>query len=202
METGIPVSNLVEVRRGRGDKVQQGTWVHPHVAVNLGQWLSPQFAVKVSTWVTDWMMGKTNPYMPVHVQRFLKNRTKIPHTHFSMLNEIYLSLFATLEDYNIIPPDRMMPDISTGQMFSRFLRSQGINPNAFPTYEHEFADSSRRPVQARLYPIEYLPAFRRYFAEEWLPNRAEGYFQERFPEAVPYLPVVFALPPGVVPQKV
>ena len=186
----------MQIIKGGNDKVGQGTWVHPHVAVNLGQWLSPQFAVKVSAWVANWMMGKTTPHMPVHVQRFLKNRAKIPHTHFSMLNEIYLSLFATLEDYGIIPPDNMMPDISTGRMFSGFLRTKGIQPEGFPNYEHEFADSTRQPVQARLYPIEYLADFRKYFHEVWLPERAEGYFKQRFPKAVPYLPAVFQLSPG------
>ena len=41
----------------------------------------------------DWMTGRivATASMPVHVQRFLKNRGKIPHTHFSMLNEIYLN---------------------------------------------------------------------------------------------------------------
>ena len=172
LDIGIPISNLVQVIRGRGDKVEQGTWVHPHVAINLGQWLSPKFAVKVSAWVTDWMTGKTRAYMPVHVQRFLKNRAKIPHTHFSMLNEIYLNLFATLEDYGVIPPDNMMPDISTGLMFSGFLRRKGIDPKQFPVYEHESVDPKRSPVQARLYPIEHLPDFRRYFNEVWLVARA------------------------------
>ena len=37
LETGIPVSKLVEVIRGRGDIIAQGTWVHPQVAINLGQ---------------------------------------------------------------------------------------------------------------------------------------------------------------------
>ena len=41
LETGIPVSNLVQIIRGRGDMLQQGAWVHPQVAINLGQWLSP-----------------------------------------------------------------------------------------------------------------------------------------------------------------
>ena len=102
------------------------------VAVHMGQWLSPVFAVQVSEWVFDWMEGRVQPYMPVHVQRFLKNRTKVPHDYFSMLNEIYLNLFAPLEDYGIIPPDTMMPDISTGRMFSDFLRGKGIRPNYVP----------------------------------------------------------------------
>ena len=192
---GIPITELVQIIQGGNDKMAQGTWVHPQVAINLGQWLSPAFAVQVSKWVFDWMQGKTQSYMPVHVQRFLKNRSKIPHDHFSMLNEIYLNLFAPLEDYGIIPPDGMMPDISTGRMFSGFLRSRGIDPNQFPTYEHEFADSSRRAVQARLYPIEYLPDFRIYFNETWLPERAEDYFADRLPQALPILPRILQLPP-------
>ena len=122
LDIGIPISKLVQVIRGRGDSIQQGTWVHPQVAIHLGQWLSPAFSVQVTKWVFDWMQGRSSPYMPVHVQRFLKNRAKIPHDHFSMLNEIYLYLFAPLEENGIIPPDRMMPDISTGKMFSEFLR--------------------------------------------------------------------------------
>ena len=193
-DVGIPTSGLVQIIRGGNDKLNQGTWVHPRVAVNLGQWLSPAFAVKVSQWVFDWMEGRVRGYMPVHVQRFMKNRAKIPHTHFSMLNEIYLNLFAPLEDYGVIPTDKMMPDISTGQLFSRFLRQKGIDPDEFPTYEHEFVDALRPKVRARLYPIEHLPDFRRYFNEVWLPKRAERYFEERLPTALPFLPRILQLP--------
>ena len=195
-DMGIPISGLVQIIRGGNDRLIQGTWVHPQVAIHLGQWLSPTFSVQVTKWVLDWMQGKTQSYMPVHVQRFMKNRAKIPHTHFSMLNEIYLNLFAPLEECGVIPPDNMMPDISTGRMFSGFLRRKGIDPNEFPTYQHEFADSSRLPVNARLYPIEHLPDFRRYFNETWLPERAENYFAERFPRALPFLPRISQLPPG------
>ena len=159
----------------------------------MGQWLSPSFAVKVTEWVFDWMQSKTQSYMPVHVQRFLKNRAKIPHTHFSMLNEIYLNLFAPLEEYGVIPPDKTMPDISTGRMFSDFLRSKGIDPYEFDTYQHEFADS-RPTVPARLYPIEYLPDFRRYFNEVWLPRQAQQYFAAKFPKALPFIPRLLRLP--------
>ncbi len=193
-ETGIPVSALVQIIKGGNDKLSQGTWVHPRVAIPLGMWLSPQFAVLVSEWVFDWMSGNVKGYMPQHVQRFMKNRAKIPHTHFSMLNEIYLNLFAPLEECGVIPPDKMMPDISTGRMFSGFLKKRGIDPKEFPTYEHEFADSLRPPVQARLYPVEYLPDFRRYFNEVWLPKQAKKYFADRFPTALPHLPKILQLP--------
>ena len=191
---GIPITGLIEIRRGGNEKLNQGTWVHPRVAINLAQWLSPAFAVQVTQWVIDWTQGKGQPYMPVHVRRYLKNKSKVPLDYFSMLNEIYLNLFAPLEDYGIIPPNSLMPDISAGRMFSDFLRQMGINPNDFPTYEHEFTDPSRLPVNARLYPIEYLASFRHYFHEVWLPKRAEAYFAPRFPAAVPYLPRILQLP--------
>ena len=111
--------------QGGGNPRLQGTWVHPQVAINLGQWLSPAFAVKVSKWVFDWMEGRTSPYMPEHVKRFLINQSRIPYTHFSMLNEIYLNLFAPLEEQGLVLPDKMMPDISTGRMFSGFLPAEG-----------------------------------------------------------------------------
>ena len=53
-DTGIPVSELVQVVRG-GFPELQGTWVHPDVAVHLAIWLSPEFAVQVSRWVREWL---------------------------------------------------------------------------------------------------------------------------------------------------
>ena len=111
-----------------------------------------------------------------------------------MLNEIYLNLMAPLEDYGVILPDTMMPDISTGLMFSGFLRSQGIDPKQFPDYGHEFMDGIRPIVRARMYPLEYLPDFRRFFNETWLPQRAKPYFEERYPKVVPLLPRIQQLP--------
>lgn len=54
----ILTSKLIITVQGRGDKIQQGTWVHPYVAINLAQWASPKFAVAVSKWVFEWMSGK------------------------------------------------------------------------------------------------------------------------------------------------
>lgn len=198
-DIGIPISGLVQINKGGNDKVAQGTWVHPRVAINLAQWLSPAFDVQVSKLVWEWVEGTAHHYMPVHIQRFLKNKAKVPHTHFSMLNEIYLYFFAPLEDAGVVPPDKLMPDISTGRMFSGFLRKKGINPNEFDTYQHEFIDKSRPTVPARLYPIEFLPDFRKYFHEVWLPERAENYLATKFPKALPHLPRLLALPkPDVV----
>ncbi|HLO84808.1 MAG TPA: KilA-N domain-containing protein [Nostocaceae cyanobacterium] len=45
LDTGIPVSNLAIAIRGRGDKVEQGTWVHPEIAIDLAQWVSVEFRI-------------------------------------------------------------------------------------------------------------------------------------------------------------
>ena len=56
-DMGIPITELVQVRRG-GNPQEQGTWVHPHIAIHLAQWASADFAVQVSKWVYEWMRGE------------------------------------------------------------------------------------------------------------------------------------------------
>ena len=192
-ETGIPISELVLTIKG-GDPELQGTWVHPDVAINLGQWCSPRFAVAVSRWVREWVTGKNKPdALPYHIQRYLANRSEIPATHFSMLNEMIFALIGPLELTGHTMPESMIPDISTGKMFSKWLRDvKGIDTSSLPTYKHVFADG--RVIDARLYPNEVLADFRNYFHNTWLPNRAQGYFSKRDPKALEYLPNL--LPPA------
>ena len=50
--TGIPVTGsggLVQTRQGGSD---QGTWIHPRVAIDLARWISPGFAV----WMDGWFL--------------------------------------------------------------------------------------------------------------------------------------------------
>lgn len=163
--------------------------MHPQLAINLAQWLSPKFAVKVSQWVYEWSQGQVKFATPTHLQRYTHNRHKVPHTHFSMLNEITLSLIAPLEIAGYVLPDRMIPDISEGRMFCAWLRkNRGIEPNDFPTYKHEYIDG--RVVDAKLYPIELYADFRRHFHEIWLPQKAPEYFQQRDRTALEYLEVL------------
>jgi hypothetical protein len=60
LDMGIPISNLIEVRRGKPANLQ-GTWGHPQVALHCGQWCSPAFAVLVTRWVMTWMTTGRNP---------------------------------------------------------------------------------------------------------------------------------------------
>jgi len=56
-DTNILVSALITSIKGGNDKHNQGTWIHPRIAINLAQWISPQFAVKVTDWVQKFIEG-------------------------------------------------------------------------------------------------------------------------------------------------
>lgn len=192
-EVGIPTSELIQVLRG-GNPELQGSWVHPQVAIHLAQWLSPKFAVMVSKWVFDWMSGicVRPAIMPYHIERHMMNAHKIPHGHFSILQEMTMALIAPMEARGYRLPESLVPDISQGRMLCKHLRDKvGIDTDALPTYEHEFPDA--RVVEAKLYPIEYLPIFRKLMHEEWLGKKALSYFKDRDPEALPVLDKMMAI---------
>ena len=52
----------------RGGNYQQGTWVHPEVAVDLAAWISVEFRILVNRWVREWMSHGNNPIAPTVTQ--------------------------------------------------------------------------------------------------------------------------------------
>lgn len=190
---GIPIDLLVH-KVGTGANENRGSWVHPQVAIHLGQWASPQFAVLVSKWVFEWMSGASGTY-PYHIRRYIINRHKIPATHFSMLDQVTIKLLGALEANGYIMPPNMMVDISLGKAFSKWLRSNGYDPDSFPTYTHSFDDGKRPDVPARLYPNELMTSFNLEL-EEWIKDgRALKYFSERDKNSLPALKAVYAALP-------
>jgi hypothetical protein len=187
-DMGIPISALIQQIRG-GKPELQGTWVHPQVAINLAQWSSAKFAVLVSKWVFEWMSGNipNAKKFPYHIQRYLINRIEIPPTHFSIFNEIVFNLIAPMEDLGYELPDKLVPDISQGRMFAKWIREdKGLEPNNFPTYTHAYPDGRIIPG-VKLYPNFLLGDFRDHFHNVWLKERASKYFGERDRNALPYL---------------
>lgn len=199
-DIGIPISELVQIIRG-GRIEYQGTWVHPQVAIHLGQWASPKFAVQVSKWVFEWMSGKVPNVkrLPYHLQRYLINRTEIPPTHFSIFNEIVYNLIAPLEDLGYELPDKLVPDISQGKMFAKWIReAKGLEPNDFPVYTHTYPDGRVIP-NVKLYPNSLLGDFRDHFTNVWLKNHSTKYFAERDTNALPYLEqMLLSLPAPII----
>lgn len=190
---GIPIDDmlqgLIQSKSGSPEN-GGGTWVHPQVAVHLAQWLSADFAVKVSGWVYDWMNGAAKPQpavLPYHLRRFIANHQNVPVGHFSVLTELTQILIGPLEMNGYTIPEDLMPDISSGRMFCKWLRDKhGIDTDTLPTYMHEFEDG--RQVKAKAYPETLLAQFRQHFRDEWLPSKAVEYFSERDPAALAFLP--------------
>lgn len=196
---GIPIDQLVFTNMvGRNE--ERGTWVHPDVAIHLGQWCSPKFAVAVAKWVREWVTGKAKvTSLPYHVERYIANMSEIPPTHFSMLNEMIFGLIAPLEKAGYTIPETMVPDISEGKMFCKWLRDEkGVDTDALPTYFHRYADG--RVVRAKLYPLSLLAEFRTHFYEVWFPKRARSYFAERDEKALPFLEKALSLALGEQPK--
>jgi hypothetical protein len=185
-DMGIPISGLVITGKGGNPKLQ-GTWIHPDIAVNLGQWLSPRFAVLVSKWVREWMSGKIpGGNLPYHIRRYIANRSAIPPTHFSILNELIFGLIAPMEEKGYTLPENMLPDISEGKMFAKWLRDEkGVDTAKMPTYKHCYEDG--RIVYPKMYPIVLMEDFRRHFYGTWIPDRMVAYFSERDQNALPFV---------------
>lgn len=136
--------------------------------------------------------------LPFHLRRYLANQWNVPIGHFSILTEITLHLIAPMEAMGYELPETLWPDISSGQIFAKFLRDDlGVDTNAVPDYLHTFEDG-RAAVFAKAYPEHLLPHFRAHFRDVWLPHRAEDYFAARDPEALPYL---YVLLQRIAPQK-
>lgn len=198
-DIGIPISELIQSVKG-GSPDRQGTWVHPQVAIHLAQWLSPRFAVQVAKWVSEWMRGDARRVaLPYHLERYVMNFFNVPPGHFSVLTEMTQALIAPLELMGYTLPEKLWPDISEGKMFANWLREQGIEPKALPTYLHQFRDG-RPSVRAKAYPEHLLGIFRWHFREVWLPKRAMDYFAERDQVALAYLPKL--LPPPSRPVAI
>jgi hypothetical protein len=186
-DIGITISELIQsVRGGSGS---QGTWVHPQIAIDLAQWLSPRFRVQVSKWVFEWMDSQSKAgihRLPYHLQRYVTNQHNVPVGHFSILVEMTQTLIAPLEACGVEVPEHVWPDISQGRMFCDWLRKNGYNPDAFPTYRHDFSDG-RKAVYPKAYPIELLGSFRLFLQNDWMPNRMPKYLAEKVPEALPFM---------------
>jgi hypothetical protein len=198
IDIGIPISTLVQAVKG-GDIRHQGTWVHPQVAIHLAQWCSPAFAVKVSQWVLEWMQGKRKPQtpaVPYHLRRYVANRNAVPTGHFSILVELTQALIAPMEIDGYTLPENMVPDISHGRIFCKWLRDvHDVDTDALPTYMHRYEDG--RVVYPKAYPEKLLPFWRQHFREVWLPEHGVRYFKPRDSAALQYLPRLLSAKAGV-----
>lgn len=136
--------------------------------------------------------------VPNFYLRYKDNLHKIDRNYFSVISELFVSLHAELERVGYEIPNKgengqdMYPDISVGRTFSDYLkRIDSEFKDNFRTYNHSFPDK-REDVEARMYPLEALPTFRKFIYDVWFPQYAQKYFKERDPLALDYLPKLLA----------
>ena len=132
--------------------------------------------------------------LPNFYLRYKDNLHKIDSNYFSVISELFVTLNAELDKVGYEIPDKgikgqgMYPDISVGKIFSNYLKkTESPFEGSHKYYNHSFPDD-RADVEARMYPIEVLPTFRKFVFEKWIPENAQNYFKERDPLALDYLP--------------
>jgi hypothetical protein len=84
-DTGIPVSQLVDIKKGNSGDFNQGSWIHPDLAIQLAQWISPLFALQVSKWIRTLF---TDGNVSINIE--LQNENKIKDSKIKLLEDTYL----------------------------------------------------------------------------------------------------------------
>jgi len=169
-----------------GDARNQGTWVHPQVAVHLAQWLSPEFAVKVSRWVTDWLFGKgkQNLAWRQFQDRISLTHNSVPEGYFCIFHET-APIYATIIEGGVNPGTKMILDISAGQHWGIHWRKQKLNVQFGEPrkYEHHypeyFPQALSNPQKPWCYPEAALPEFRRWMRDVFEQDKLRNYFEDQ-----------------------
>lgn len=128
-------------------------------------------AKKFQRWVTREVLPeiRKNGYygkvkLPGFVNRFNLNFGRVSIGYFSVVSELFIRLYGSLEMHGYEIPDKAMdgkdmrPDGSVGQLFSSYLTEYyPEHADSYQMYSHLFGNGHTR--DAREYPNELLPIF-------------------------------------------
>ena len=89
-DAGIPASLLVETKRGQTTKFDQGSWIHPDLAIQLAQWISPSFALQVSKWIRT-LFSKGDVSIDLQLLKHKEQEINDKNTRIKMLENVCLS---------------------------------------------------------------------------------------------------------------
>ncbi len=158
-------------------------------------------AKKFRKWVTSDVLPKirktgsysSTPQLGKCLRRMVLNANRTDAGYFSVIQEMYNTIYIRLEAEGYIMPDatldgtELRPDVSIGRGFANYLRDYYPSLKThFKTYKHHFLNGVI--VDARQYPDEHLVLFREYALNVWLPEKGMDYFKDRDPKALDYLP--------------
>ena len=169
-----------------GDPRNQGTWVHPQVAIDLASYLSSDFKIKVTRWVMDWMSGlkPTDKAWRQYEDRISLTFDAAPAGYFGIFKES-ADIYGAMIKGGVNFGTRMLLDISVGQHWSKYWKDNGLEAKygASGTYAHNypsyFPQSLSNPQSACCYPDDALSAFRRWMREVYMIEKLPTYLQSQ-----------------------
>jgi hypothetical protein len=130
---------------------------------------------------------------PSFVRRFNENWSRTDQGFFSVISELYVRLYGRFEQEGHVLPDRgihgrqLRPDNSVGRGFSDWLKMNYPKlVQKRKKYRHLLPEGFT--IEAYQYPNDMLELFIRYVETIWLRQKAEGYFSDKDPVALDYLP--------------
>lgn len=141
---------------------------------------------------------------PIFIRRYNQNWDRVSLGHFSVINELVIRLWGRFEHLGHIMADKApcgtenRPDTSVGRTFSAWLKK--FHPEIADNYSYYIHWTEAKEVEARQYPMSMLPLFHEFLDTEWIPKRAEDYFNTRDPAALPH--VAHLLPTQPRPQPI
>lgn len=164
-------------------------------------------ARKFRKWITKEVIPairKTGSYginrleTPNFVVRFNDNWDRTDKGYFSVISELFIRLYGRFEHIGYQIPNKafngkeIRPDVSVGLLFAKHLRDKHPEfANDFKMYSHKFQNGIE--IDCRQYQNDILPIFIKFIDDHWMPNNAQGYFKDRDPLALDYLPQVLGL---------
>ena len=89
-DAGIPVSALIQINKGGNNKLLQGSWIHPDLAIQLAQWISPSFALQVSKWIRT-LFSKGDIAIDLQLLKQKEQEINDKNTRIKMLENVCLS---------------------------------------------------------------------------------------------------------------
>jgi phage regulator Rha-like protein len=108
--------------------------------------------------------------------RLFARHTKIPHHMFCVFQEINQTFF-NFELRGYQRPEGVVPDISVGKRWCVYARETlDLDMSLVKSYLHHYPDR-RGEKEANTYPLAWLPAFRLWFYETYLPENLPDYLK-------------------------
>lgn len=197
-DLSIPASQLVISIKGNFSNTEQGTWIHPELAICLGRWISVEFAVWCDRHIKKYLESSSKPKDPLNMGWYFRNieykkKTKIPYDYFSIFAELTCGLISDFETAGYGLPSDSYIDISVGRHWSEFIQSRRKDIESLRTmYSHHYPDG--RIVDAFIYHNSLLPEFRDWMERNYKTGPMISYLKKKDSRALTALSELLGIP--------